>query len=559
MSRTFSRSVVVEPLEGRVLMAGGPLGVSKASYLDGAQLRVVGTAGDDDISVRPVPGGLLVRNGDWSLVELGKFKSVLVQAGNGNDAVTVAAELAVSAILYGGSGDDRLAGGAGDDHLYGGLGSNDLHGGGGNDVLVTIGGRAADVLTGGAGDDGFWLDAAAAEQITDLSAAEVAGGRVHRVEKFVTGPRSNPVATSNGVAAVGADPSKAERQAQKQREAAEKRQRKMLKLQQKFMDRQAKLEIKRQERQERDARKRDGRHLAPAPAPRPQPAPEPTPAPAPEPVPVPLPEPTTDALPVSEPQPGPNDLLGQNYSDPSTTSAYATYRSFAGRPLFGEAGPVAEDVNQGAIGNCYYLATLAAVARLDPGRIRQSVVDLGDGTYAVQFERGGDKVYVRVDADLPTWGGGDGLAYAGLGAQGSMWVAVMEKAFSYFRTPELSYESQSMGWMGEAADALGIASRSRYSSTSGQALLQSMASELTAGKTVTYAVGIVAAGAPLIGYHAYSVVSVGYDAQGNASTLLLLNPWGIDGAGSDGANDGYVTITAAQAHESFLGFTAATV
>lgn len=574
MSHTSSRNIVIEALEARALMSGGPLGISETSYLGGTQLRVMGTADGDDITVSPAPGGLLVRNGDWSTVKLGTYKSVRVEAGAGNDAVAIAAELAVSAILYGGAGDDRLTGGAGDDRLYGGLGANTLDGGGGDDVLVTIGGRAADLLTGGAGDDAFWLDADPAEQVTDLSAAELAGGRAHRVAGFVTGPQSDASVMSGGVAAASADGSKAERQAKKQQAAAVKRQQKMLRLQQKLLNRQAKLERR---SLERDSRKNNARFVTPAPAPLPAPVPEPVPAPVPAPIPAPAPAPppTPEPAPLPtpaprvvletyvpsapEPQSGPNDLVAQNYADPSTTSAYATYRSFAGRPLFGDAGPLAEDVKQGAIGNCYYLATLAAVAKLDPGRIRQSVVDLGDGTYAVQFERDGAKVYVRVDADLPTWGGGDSLAYAGFGAQGSMWVAVMEKAFSYFRTRELSYGSQSFGWMSEGSNALGLASRSQYSATSGRALLQSMASELAAGKAVTYAVGVVAAGAPLTGYHAYSAVSVGYDAQGAPSTLLLFNPWGIDGAGNDGANDGYVTLTAAQAHASLLGFTAATV
>ena len=65
--------------------------------------------------------------------------------------------------------------------------------------------------------------------------------------------------------------------------------------------------------------------------------------------------------------------------------------------------------------------------------------------------------------------------------------------------------------------------------------------------------------APLIGYHAYTAVSVGYDAAGAPSTLVLFNPWGVDGAGSDGFDDGYVTVTGAQALASLLGFTVADV
>ena len=82
---------------------------------------------------------------------------------------------------------------------------------------------------------------------------------------------------------------------------------------------------------------------------------------------------------------------------------------------------------------------------------------------------------------------------------------------------------------------------------------------LESGKAVTYAVGNVAAGAPLISYHAYQVVSVNFDQSGKPASVTLRNPWGVDGAGNDGNNDGFVTITAAQAQGSFLGWTAATV
>jgi hypothetical protein len=140
-----------------------------------------------------------------------------------------------------------------------------------------------------------------------------------------------------------------------------------------------------------------------------------------------------------------------------------------------------------------------------------------------------------------------------------MWVAVMEKAFTYFRTSTCSYAAIESGWMSEAATALGLASKSAYSSAAGETLLNAMSTDLGNGKAVTYAAGNVAAGAPLVSYHAYQVVSVNFDQSGKAASLTLRNPWGVDGAGNDGNNDAYVTITAAQAQGSFLGWTAATV
>ena len=251
--------------------------------------------------------------------------------------------------------------------------------------------------------------------------------------------------------------------------------------------------------------------------------------------------------------------MGQNYADPATTYATFTYKNFASNPLFGDAGPIADDVVQGQVGDCYYLASLAAIAKTDPSVIQQSVVDLGDGTYAVQFVKGGSKVFVRVDADLATWNGGNTPVYAGFGKQGSMWVAIMEKAYAYFRTTTLSYASLDSGWMSETSSALGVSSRSRYSATSAQTLLDQIAADLGDGKAVTYATTTVNGGAPLVGYHAYTVDAVIYDNNGVATSLRLRNPWGVDGVGNDGTNDGYVTITASQALSNLLGYTAANV
>ncbi len=253
----------------------------------------------------------------------------------------------------------------------------------------------------------------------------------------------------------------------------------------------------------------------------------------------------------------PMDLLGQNFADPKT-DAGISYRNFAGRQLFSDAGPSADDVSQGYVGDCYYLTVLSSVATLDPMKIRQSVVDLGDGTYAVQFSRGSSNVFVRVDADLPTWANGQ-LAYADFGAQNSTWVAVMEKAYAYFRTSKLSYAAISAGWMDESYAALGSRSDTTVSAATGQSLLDLIQNELSAGKSVTFATTTPVSGAALVGGHAYTVVSVGYDANGQAATLRLRNPWGIDGAGSDGANDGYVTVTAEQALGSMTGFVSAWV
>jgi len=70
------------------------------------------------------------------------------------------------------------------------------------------------------------------------------------------------------------------------------------------------------------------------------------------------------------------ELNGQNLLDP--VNGAGTYQSFSDRPLFGAGGPSKDDVVQGGLANCYYLAGLSAVAKQNANRIKQSVVDLGD-------------------------------------------------------------------------------------------------------------------------------------------------------------------------------------
>lgn len=83
-----------------------------------------------------------------------------VNAGDGNDAVTVGGSVRVPATIRGGPGDDDLSGGWGYDKLIGGDGNDVLKGRGANDLLfggpgddVLFGGPGHDILKGGPGDD----------------------------------------------------------------------------------------------------------------------------------------------------------------------------------------------------------------------------------------------------------------------------------------------------------------------------------------------------------------------------------------------------------------------
>lgn len=115
-----------------------------------------------------------------------RVKSITVNAGNGNDTVTVQLPTSLSrivvtinggagddtlnagtnrGILHGGDGDDTLNGSALADELYGEMGDDVLNGRGGDDILqggegedTLIGGLGADDVRGGAGQDWIYAD-----------------------------------------------------------------------------------------------------------------------------------------------------------------------------------------------------------------------------------------------------------------------------------------------------------------------------------------------------------------------------------------------------------------
>jgi hypothetical protein len=239
-------------------------------------------------------------------------------------------------------------------------------------------------------------------------------------------------------------------------------------------------------------------------------------------------------------------LDGDRIADP--TAGYR-YQQVANAPLFSNSGPQMTDVYQGQVGDCWALAGLSAIARDNPQAIRHNVVDFGDGTYGVRL---GNNFY-RVDNDLPVAPNGQ-LAYAKLGADNSMWVAIVEKAFAHYRTGANNYASLNNGWSIDVNRAFRSASAGRRQFTaysSAAELANDIAYRSDSGQAVTVAVMSdrqgrlnAALGAPLIMNHQYTVASVQRNSVGAVVSITLRNPWGFDGSMTRDAspNDGFVTV-----------------
>jgi len=102
-------------------------------------------------------------------------------------------------------------------------------------------------------------------------------------------------------------------------------------------------------------------------------------------------------------------------------------------------GPLHNDIVQGSLGDCYYLAGLAALARTHPETIKQAFVtkgeinSLGRSIYQLRFMVDGETKIVAIDDSIPMdeeEGYETVFYFAKLGAGEEVWPALLEKGFA---------------------------------------------------------------------------------------------------------------------------------
>jgi Ca2+-binding RTX toxin-like protein len=267
--------------------------------------------------------------------------------------------------------------------------------------------------------------------------------------------------------------------------------------------------------------------------------------------------------------PDPNPLDRNVVSDP-TDDFTPTFTNFSANPFVGNAGMLPSDVRQGSVGDCSLLSVVAGMSKQAIFRLKQAMVDFGDGTYGFRFIRNGSEhLYYRVDADLPVVSSGSTTPYyGGLGNGNSTWVALLEKAYCFFRGG--TYDSINSLSVRSVMDSFGMRDAGNlFVSGDGFKTLQNIKDAMASGKIVTLETprGAIPAGVPAVQNHAYYVDSVNtlklrvsgpggiFGGGGHVeiiTSVTLRNPWGFDGAGADGnAADGLVTLTANQIQTYF--------
>jgi hypothetical protein len=195
----------------------------------------------------------------------------------------------------------------------------------------------------------------------------------------------------------------------------------------------------------------------------------------------------------------------------------------------GIASISAAAVNQGGVGDCYFLAALAGLADHNPAAIQRMIRENSNGTFTVSFPGRSPVTVAR-----PT------EAEIGLGATANsdgIWVTVMEKAYARLRDSDTDYEAIDGGSVSEGIEALTGKSTTTWNiSLHGNDSVRSeIATALSEGRVVTanirpelFSNASRREGMPT--RHVYTIMGV----DPSTHEIIVRNPWGSGGPNGDG-------------------------
>ncbi|MEW6433768.1 MAG: C2 family cysteine protease [Myxococcota bacterium] len=214
----------------------------------------------------------------------------------------------------------------------------------------------------------------------------------------------------------------------------------------------------------------------------------------------------------------------------------------------------ADDPLQGNVGDCYFIASLAAVAKARPDLLAKAVTTNRDGTYTVTFfdqPKGATKptpVAITIDGSFANQRGR--LEYAAARETKELWPLIFEKAYAAWKG---GFDAIEAGMAATALTALTGATPDFFPVTS-----ESKPDELFAriadacanrGCVVALSKTWDPSERGIVADHAYTLLGV---AQKDGQKYVTLrNPWGEREPGHDGKDDGIFTMTLEKFMTSF--------
>lgn len=243
----------------------------------------------------------------------------------------------------------------------------------------------------------------------------------------------------------------------------------------------------------------------------------------------------------------------------SGAEGYATsYVAFT-TPLWSGSGPSYKDINQGQVGDCYFVSALGELALQDPTAIENMIKQNSNGSYSVEFQVNGQADWVTVNNQLAEYGSGGRSGPVFANGEGTLWAPLIEKAYvelteQIYGTKGANYNNidggndnglqaitgQSDNWDGFTA---------HESTSSLQSLLTQLQTAFNGKEEILFASQTNDSAANLVASHMFFVTGV----NAAAGTVSLENPWGANGAGS-GLQMSFTDTIATLAAQSGDGF-----
>lgn len=191
-----------------------------------------------------------------------------------------------------------------------------------------------------------------------------------------------------------------------------------------------------------------------------------------------------------------------------------------------------DDIRQGYINDCFFLAGLSATLVQSPEIIQDMFIDNGDGTFTVRFYNKGVADYVTVDRYLPTNNIGK-FVYANPGdnyadANNELWVALAEKAYAQINesgwiNQDNTNSYNGIGNAGYLSDA--FAHITGEKAALGRLLnFDKLVETFNSGEAVGFGSKSTGVQSNIVTSHAYALVDYNADTQ----KFTLLNPWSTD-------------------------------